>query len=372
MSTIETTILPTQIPPGYTARPVTTDDAEAAAELSNAYNMALTGHPSIEAGEIRSDWGQSTMNLAANTLAFFAPAEAMAGMPASARNQVSRTTEGRNLVSGHKEALMVGLAEVWDSEPHVRHFVFAEVHPAHQGLGIGAALAEWAEARGRQLLPSAPDGARVILRQFKMNADEAAGRLLAAQGYQVVRHNLRMVIDFDGPPDEPVVPQGLIIRPMIRNREEHATIMAVREEFRDHWGNVETPIEQDYEEWLHFMETSPTCDPSLFFVAVDGDQIAGTTFGQAAWVEDPEAGWIYALGVRRPWRRRGVALALLQTCFAEFYRRGKRRAKLGVDADSLTGATKLYEKAGMRVERVFNAYEKELRPGKDLSTQKAM
>lgn len=350
MSTIETTILPTQLPPGYIARPVTTDDAEAAAELSNACNMALTGHPSIEAGEIRSDWGQPTMNLAANTLAFFAPAGAMAGVPAST---------------------MAGLAEVWDSEPHVRHFVFAEVHPAHQGLGIGAALAEWAEARGRQLLPSAPDGARVILRQFKMNADEAAGRLLVAQGYQVVRHNLRMVIDFDGPPAEPVVPEGLIIRPMIRGREERATIMAVREEFRDHWGNVETPIEQDYEEWLHFMETSPTCDPSLFFVAVDDDQIAGTTFGQAAWVEDPEAGWIYALGVRRPWRRRGVALALLQTCFAEFYRRGKRRAKLGVDADSLTGATRLYEKAGMRVERVFDAYEKELRPGIDLSTQKA-
>ncbi len=351
MSTTETSILPPQLPPGYTARPVTLDDAEAAAELSNAYNIALTGRPSIEAGEIRSDWSQSTMNVATNTLAVFAPSGAMAGVPAST---------------------MAGLAEVWDSEPHVRHFVFAEVHPAHQGLGIGAALAGWAEARGRQLLPSAPDGARVILRQFKMNADEAAAALLRDQGYTVVRHNLRMTIDFDGPPHPPVAPAGLIIRPFIRNLEERALIMAVREAFRDHWGDVETPFEQDYAEWLHFMETSPTCDPSLFFVAVDGDEIAGTALGQTAWAEDPGAGWIYGLGVRRPWRRRGVALALLQQCFVEFYNRGKQRAKLGVDADSLTGATRLYEKAGMRMERQFDAYEKVLRPGKDLSTQEVL
>ncbi len=294
-------ILP-DLPPArlHRARPVTLDDAEAAAELSNAYNIALTGQPSIEAGEIRSDWGQSTMNLATNTLAVFAPDGALAG-----------------------------LAEVWDSEPHVRHFVFAVVHPAHQGLGIGAALAGWAEARGRQLLPAAPDDARVILRQFKMNADEAAARLLRGQGYTVVRHNLRMTIDFDGPPAAPIVPDGLTIRPFVRGAEDRALIMAMREEFRDHWGYVETPFEQDYQEWQHCMDTSPTCDPSLFFVAVDGGEIAGTALGQAAWAEDPDAGWIYGLGVRRPWRRRGVALALLQQCFVAFHRRGKQRRQAG-------------------------------------------
>jgi len=73
--------------------------------------------------------------------------------------------------------------------------------------------------------------------------------------------------------------------------------------------------------------------------------------------------------VRRPWRRKGLGLALLLHSFGEFYRRGRRRVGLGVDAQSLTGATRLYEKAGMRVARVYNTYEKELRPGVDLSTQ---
>jgi mycothiol synthase len=338
--TLETPILPIQLPPGYTARPVTLDDAEAAAAMANAYAIALTGRPSIEAGEIRSDWGQPTMSLATNTLAVFAP-----------------------------DGVMAGLAEVWDSEPHVQHFVFAEVHPAHQGLGIGTGLARWAEARGRQLLAAAPEDARVIVRQFKMSSDEAAGRLLQTQGYMVVRHNLRMAIDFDGPPPQPALPTGLTIRPFVRGQEDRALLLAVREEFRDHWGNVEQPLEQDYREWQHFMDTSPTCDPTLFFVAVDGDEIAGTALGQTAWAEDPEAGWIYALGVRRPWRRRGVALALLQQCFVAFHERGKRRARLGVDAQSLTGATRLYEKAGMHMERQYDFYEKELRPGRDLSTR---
>ena len=47
----------------------------------------------------------------------------------------------------------------------------------------------------------------------------------------------------------------------------------------------------------------------------------------------------------------------------------KFKVGLGVDGASLTGATRLYEKAGMHIFRQFDAYEKDLRPGEDLSTQ---
>ena len=66
---------------------------------------------------------------------------------------------------------------------------------------------------------------------------------------------------------------------------------------------------------------------------------------------------------------KGLALAILYHLFGEFYRRGIKRVGLGVDADSLTGATRLYEKAGMHTFRQYNAYEKELRSGRDLTTQ---
>jgi hypothetical protein len=41
---------------------------------------------------------------------------------------------------------------------------------------------------------------------------------------------------------------------------------------------------------------------------------------------------------------------------------------LGVDAQSLTGATRLYERAGMRVVRESREYELLIRDGRDLRT----
>jgi ribosomal protein S18 acetylase RimI-like enzyme len=78
---------------------------------------------------------------------------------------------------------------------------------------------------------------------------------------------------------------------------------------------------------------------------------------------------VRSLGVRRPWRKRGIGLALLRHSFNEFYRRGKRKVGLGVDAQNLTGALRLYENAGMHVDQAFDFYEKELRPGTEISLQ---
>jgi ribosomal protein S18 acetylase RimI-like enzyme len=64
-----------------------------------------------------------------------------------------------------------------------------------------------------------------------------------------------------------------------------------------------------------------------------------------------------------------LGLALLRHSFNEFYRRGKRKVGLGVDAQNLTGALRLYENAGMHVQKTFDQYEKELRPGIEISTQ---
>ena len=80
-------------------------------------------------------------------------------------------------------------------------------------------------------------------------------------------------------------------------------------------------------------------------------------------------GWIGTLGVRRPWRKRGLGLALLRHAFNEFYRRGKHKVGLGVDAQNLTGALRLYESAGMHVDQASDRYEKELRPGTEISVQ---
>ncbi len=118
----------------------------------------------------------------------------------------------------------------------------------------------------------------------------------------------------------------------------------------------------------HMIATDPFHDPSLWFAAFDGDQMAAICLCDPRIGAREDTALVNILGVRREWRKKGLGLAFLRHAFGEFYRRGIPRAILGVDAGSLTGATRLYERAGMKVERVQNTYAKVLREGKDLTT----
>ena len=109
-------------------------------------------------------------------------------------------------------------------------------------------------------------------------------------------------------------------------------------------------------------------DPLLWFLAVDeNNEILAICLCRRYGAEDKEAGYVSSLGVKRPWRRQGIAQALLLEAFGEYYRCGKNKVDLGVDAESLTGATDLYKKVDMFVLRQYDLYEKVLRPGKDVS-----
>ncbi len=328
------------LPESFRVRPATLDDMEAVVDLVNVCSIEQIGKPHTEAHIVRNDWQSPTFNMETDTLVVLAP-------------------DGR----------IVGYVALWDSKPHVRIYVMGDVHPEYKGQGIGTTLCQWAEERGRQAVLKAPEGTRVVLVQDKLSSDEAAQKLLCAQGYQLVRHSFHMLIEMNGSPPQPVVSEGIVIRTFVRDRDMRALVLAVRDAFQDHWGYVEHPFEEEYEEWVHWIDNDPDHDPSLWFLAVDGEEIVGTSLCAPRTAEDPRMGWIDAVGVRRPWRRRGIALALIRHSFGEFYRRGKRKVGLGVDAQSLTGALNLYKKAGMGVHRQFDDYEKELRPGKDLSTQ---
>jgi GNAT superfamily N-acetyltransferase len=183
-----------------------------------------------------------------------------------------------------------------------------------------------------------------------------------------------MEIHMNGSPPTPEWPMGLKGKQPIQIRtlvpgEEIKVLDAVIDSFKDHWGYVDKPYEEEKERWLHWIETDKSHDPTLWFLAMDGDEIAGMSLCLRHAAGQPDMGWVETLGVRRPWRRRGLGLALLQHTFRENYLRGLHKVALGVDAQSLTGATWLYEKAGMHVARQSNTYEKELRPGEELSTQ---
>ena len=332
-----------RLPPGYTVRPATLQDVPQVVETLNAASRAIMGVEKHNPTDLANEWGDPGFEPERDTLLVYDP-------------------DGR----------LVGYQEVYDpSDPHVRIGTWGQVHPDYTGCGIGSYLLEWAEQRARSAIPKAPPEAQVLLDAFILTIHPKAIELYNHNGFDVVRYNLRMVIDLNGHPAEPVWPEGISVRPMVLGQDERAIVTAIRESFRDHWGFVERPFDADLAHFEHRKQEKDYFDPDLQFIAWDGDQVAGISLCLPKWFDDPELGWVSTLGVLRPWRRRGLGLALLQHSFQELYRRGQRRVGLGVDASSLTGATQLYLKAGMQSDpnRQFALLHKVLRPGKDLSTQ---
>ncbi len=331
------------LPAGYTARPAQLTDAAAATALFNASSQALLGVDQHSLADTQRDWQSPEINLATDSLLLLAPDGALAGF-----------------------------VNTWDAAPHVQPEQWGRVHPAHTGRGLGTYLLAWSEARAQQAVALAPAGTRVVLTGWYNSRDTATHALLAGFGHAHVRTAWRMVIDLADapPPPAPIWPEGVSGRTFVLGQDDEALVHTVRAAFDDHWGHVARPFEEDLQGWRHNWSSNPSFDPSLWSLAVAKGEIIGTSFARMELPEDPAMGWIFSLGVRRAWRRRGLALALLHDSFNKLYARGRRRVGLGVDAGSLTGATRLYEKAGMRSDPnyTYQVWERELRAGADLAT----
>jgi GNAT superfamily N-acetyltransferase len=177
-----------------------------------------------------------------------------------------------------------------------------------------------------------------------------------------------MEINLDAPPAKPTWPQGIQVRTAQGQQDMRLLLEAYREAFRDHWGYIETPFEENFQRWSNLVLSRENFDPELWFVAWDKDQIAGISLCFPRMFNIPDLGWVGTLGVRRPWRRQGLGLALLQHSFDQLYQRGMHLIGLGVDAQNLTGALNLYYKAGMHPnpKYQFSYYEKVIRQGVEL------
>lgn len=315
---------------GLRVRTPTLDDLEAVYALANAYDTSIYGAPDFTREDIATGWRDIDFNLAHDAW-------------------IVESLERR----------VVGYAEVWNARlVQFRTMVFT--HPDFPRDAIETELLRRAEQRVQERIPEALPHARVSLRHWCPVADPARRGVFERAGFAPVRRFWRMRIDMDTPPLAPVWPEGITLRTM-RPGEEPAVHAALDEAFEDHWGHLPMP----FEAWRTFFLERADFDATLCFLAMDGDQFAGFSLCRP----DQGMGWVDDVAVRRPWRRRGLALALLLHSFGEFYRRGERAAGLDVDAQSLTGATHLYEKAGMRPIREWEVFEKEMRSGIELSTQ---
>lgn len=231
----------------------------------------------------------------------------------------------------------------------------AYVHPELTGRGVGSRLLDLLEQRARELEPVWPVGERVVLQVAHLVGDDRAPLLFAAKGYERARSFFRMVTDVRGPTPEPAWPEGTDVRPLEPDRDGRALYDAELEAFAEEWDYAAL----GYDEWRGRVFGRSGFDPSLVPVVWAGDELVA--FSRNYPKRNGDWGFIGTLGVRPAWRRRGLGLALLHESFRRFRDTGETTVALGVDVENPTGATRLYERAGMRVLWRADVWTKELR-----------
>lgn len=251
---------------------------------------------------------------------------------------------------------VVGYLEYFQAEPFTVFEFEAYVDPAH--VEITDALLEVAEAKARQGLQLAQDGERVVLHGYTVSTSHDLQRLLTERGFAHTRNGLTMRIELSEQPPQPVWPPGVAVHRFVPGQDERAVWETMEASWQDQWGY--SPM--SFEEFVYYRITAQTdFDASLWLLAVDGDAVAGILLG----LPDPTGmavkGQISVVGVLREHRKRGIGLALMHEAFNEFWRRGYSQVSLGVDASSLTGADRLYERAGMQEAGRTMTFEKVLR-----------
>ncbi|HLX35200.1 MAG TPA: GNAT family N-acetyltransferase [Candidatus Limnocylindrales bacterium] len=242
----------------------------------------------------------------------------------------------------------------------ISHHVSIWVRPERRRRGLGTAMLEWAEGRCREAgraWPRPPDWPHVI-GGYGMLGVPGHAELAAHHGYRTHRHAYLMLRRVADPVGEHPLPPGLEVRP-VDPSQFRAIWDADVEAFQDH-PEPATRTEADFEHWF----TSPYLDPSLYQVAWDGDRVAGSVLTSINPDENERLGvnraWLDHVSVRRPYRQRGLAAALIASTIRLLAARGVEEAALGVDAENPSGALRLYEGLGFRRYHEEIGYRKEL------------
>lgn len=240
-----------------------------------------------------------------------------------------------------------------------RYMFFGRVLPGWRRQGIGGAMLRWVEARLREIAAGHPPEVEKYFLTIAMQGETGLSAMLEKTGYQPDRYGFEMVrSDLESIPDFPF-PEGFEVRQVL---PEHyrAIWEADTEAFRDHWGFVE-PSEEDYQSWL---VNETIFQPELWQVAWDiaTNEVAGQvrTFidHEQNKLYDRRRGYTEFISVRRPFRRRGLARALIALSLRAQKEAGMTESALSVDSENLSGATKVYEDCGFRVMKRMTIYRK--------------
>lgn len=270
-----------------------------------------------------------------------------------ARDAIVVDRDGR-LIAG-------GMVEWRQRAGNVIHSIQIWVLPDARRQGLGGAILAWLESHVRGAVAAGSSGPAElphVLGGWVDGDDAASAAFAAATGYSPVRYGFQMRRPLEDPIPAVPMPDGLEVRPVL---PEHIRPIydADFEAFRDHF----EPREYDEDDFARFT-SDPDTDISLWQIAWDGDEVAGSVLNGIYPHENErigvKLGWLDHVSVRRPWRGRGLAKALIARSLAVHKDRGMAVAVLGVDAANPTGALQLYEGFGFRPHRRWQTMRKSL------------
>lgn len=325
----------------FICRPLTMADAEQVASASNAIAAQLGTDEQHQAETIRIFWQEPGFDLGEMSLGIFDSA-----------------------------GILAAYAVLWaNNEVPVHPWLNWDVHPDHHDRQLGADLLAWVDERAQPVLSRCPDNARVSIVTGALEGYAWREATLQSAGYEPHRIAYDMRISMAERPQPAPLPAGIALRSYQHERDLPQLVDVVRDAFSDHFGYIEQSFEKDLAEFRHWLDNDPYFAEELVLLAFDEatDQAIGCLLGLTQDHRHPDIGFIDIVGVRRDYRRRGLAQMLLTRSFGQFWDRGTPTVSLSVDGQSLTNAVALYERVGMHRHRSYVEYEKLMRDGIELA-----
>lgn len=199
--------------------------------------------------------------------------------------------------------------------------------------------------RGREVIAASDGSVPAWLEVSASDNDTVRNGLFQAFDFSPLRYYFEMRRPLAGVPI-PTERDGEITYRYFDFVVDEAVRVAHNEAFRDHFAASEL----DVETWNRWVTGHHHFRADCSFVAMDGDEVVGYALNALHPDDWPalgfKEGWTHQLGVRRPWRGRGIAKSLLSATAEAFAQEGLNFAALDVDADNPSGALALYEGQG--------------------------
>lgn len=246
----------------------------------------------------------------------------------------------------------------------IRAFVVGGVHPAARGVGIGTALVAWMTARARAKLAERTDDGPGRIAAYLDDSAPDHWNYYERAGYTAQRFYSTLRRDLTAPIHTQALDGGLRIQPWSTDVDD-ATRLAHNDAFRDHWGSEPATIQS----WL---QGRSTFAPEWSFVVLDDERRSATgepfvagyllsgRYEQDWDIAGYTSGYIETLGVRRGYRGRKIAVALLGAAMSAYREDGMEYAELDVDTDNPSGAFGLYSTLGFAKVQGSRMYSIEL------------